>query len=142
MKALNSAEIKKTVEWDEYSETRAEYVERKTKAGFKIYYPEPNELVIDLDGEKEKQFFIERVQRLGMEIGCNYSIYPSETKGHYHAIVKIYEGDENVKLDRFERLALQAVLGSDLTKEMLSIFRIWNGDEFPTLLAMKPEVFY
>ena len=137
MQILKDNELQEVFECEKYLESREQYCARKTAEGFSIFYPEPNELCLDIDSEEDYQKFLARFQYLSREVDNPYIAFKefqSSTKGHRHIIITLpYD------VDRFERLALQAVLGSDPIKEMLSIFRIWQGDKFPSLLAMKPE---
>lgn len=140
MPFLNEMQFNEILDTDPYREKREEYVARMEADGFSIRYPESNELLIDLDSEKALKEFTTRIIRVSHELEINqagmelsYNVYPSKTEGHYHVIVKMpFNLDEP-----FERVALQAVLGSDPVREMLSIFRIWLGDKYPSLLAMK-----
>ena len=140
MPFLDEMQLKEVLDTDPYREEREEYVKRMKADGFDIRYPESNELLIDLDSDKAFEEFKVRISRVSYELEVNgegaklsYKVYPSKTECHYHVIVTMpFDLDEP-----FERIALQAVLGSDPVREMLSIFRIWLGDKHPTLLAMK-----
>jgi hypothetical protein len=141
MPLLSEAQLQEVLDTDPYRESREDYVKRMEAEGFKIYYPEPNEVTVDLDSVEARKDFKTKIDRVRYELEINhagsyppieYEVKPSKTEGHYHAIVKM-----PFEIDKVERIALQAVLGSDPVREMLSIFRVWLGDPYPTLLAMK-----
>ena len=137
---LTPDQLDEVLSTERYLESRIEYCKRMEKEGFKIVHPDAWTLLLDLDSEEAKRTFETRLGRLNYELSLDLkdqakaTIVPSKTKGHYHALVRMPH-----KLARFERIALQAVLGSDPVREILSIFRIWRGDQYPTLLAMKKK---
>jgi hypothetical protein len=47
---------------------------------------------------------------------------PSRTEGHRHVVLRA-----DHPLDIYERIALQACLGSDLKRELLALLRVWQG---------------
>jgi hypothetical protein len=51
---------------------------------------------------------------------------------HRHVVV----ASPRNMLSPAKRIALQAILGSDPLREMLSMFRYLNGDPYPSLLAV------
>lgn len=143
MKILTDGQLEEVLDAERYRESREQYVQRKKDEGFEIYTPEDNELLLDIDSEEAYQTFLVRFERLKEEIedamgyDCGsliYKVYDSATEGHRHIIVTL-----PFEVNMHERIALQAVLGSDPVREMLSIFRVWQGDPYPTLLAMKGD---
>jgi hypothetical protein len=103
--------------------------------GFTIMTPADNELLLDIDTEANWEFFLKAIKRLIEEYpgGIAWRSWPS--KGGLpkrHVSVRM-----PFDMDAAQRIAFQAVLGSDLVREMLSLFRSQQGDPLPTLLAEK-----
>lgn len=141
MKQLTQDELLDCIEADKYRESREAYCTRMVNEGFQIYKPEPNEVLLDIDSEDAYTTFRERFERISEELiegqGCiqvpTFKVFPSRSGGaHCHIIVTL-----PVEVEMRERLLLQVLLGSDPIRELLSLFRIWNGAPQPTLLAMK-----
>jgi hypothetical protein len=125
---------------EKYLESRLQYVERMSAEGYSIYQPEDNELLLDLDTEEDFAFFQKAVARLQEEYplwGITWFAHASKSGlPHRHAIVNLGYGQHITSL---ERVAYQAVLGSDRVRELLSLFRYFAGDPCPTLLAEKTQ---
>lgn len=145
MPKMSERQVSHMVVRESYEEDRQQYITRKLAEGYGIYYPEEGEILIDIDNEDDKNHFwmtLDRVQeelsRTGKvsesELPLEVQSWDSKTPGHKHFIVKL-----PWRLNTYERIALQAVFGSDRVKELLSIFRSWAGDIYPTLLAKPPE---
>lgn len=135
MEALSMDELMEALESEEYLESREKYVARKMGEGFKIFTPSVYELALDIDSQEAWETFLVRWKRMFDEgIVGDYKVFDSSTPGHKHIIVKI-----GMNLDPLERIAFQAVLGSDLVREFLSILRYYHNDPFPTILAMKAD---
>ena len=117
-----------------YRENRIAYVNRKKQEGYSIFYPEENELLLDIDSENDLQRCKLSISRMEDELqeALPFSVFKSTTPGHYHISIKFPR-----KIDMLERIALQAVLGSDRVREMLSLFRLWQGEAHPSLLVRK-----
>jgi hypothetical protein len=138
MKILNDNQLEEVLHAEKYFEKREQYVERMLNDGYNIYYPDNNELQIDIDSPRALEIFNIRFKRLREELrvddeDAEARVYESKTPGHYHVVVKLPFVPDN----HYERIALQAVLNSDPVREMLSLFRVWRGDPYPTLLARK-----
>ena len=124
-------------------DTRQEYVQKMRSKGYEVFVADDDELLIDIDGRRLRDLFTERFFHLKqmlwetMQVNIEkWNEFPSHTKGHSHVIIKF-----PFPLTTPERLFLQAWLGSDPVKEMLSMFRAWKGDMYPSLLCMNPEIF-
>jgi len=95
--------------------------------GLRVRYPQPNELFIDIDSaEAYAQFkrLREVFERGEPIVGTTIAASPSEAPGHYHAIVTLRRD----VLPR-ERVMLQALLGSDPMRELLSYRRVIAGSD-------------
>jgi hypothetical protein len=89
----------------------------KAKAlGMEIHYPERDELFVDIDNAESLKSFHECLALLG-DLVLGYTRTPSNGGGdHWHIRVKLWREVD----DDAERIALQALLGSDRKREMLS----------------------
>lgn len=95
-----------------------------------------DELQIDLDTVGLSEFY----RRLGVLRGSgliaieSVSKAESKTPGHFHSTIML-----EAALPIMERILLQACLGSDLTRELLSYIRAKRGDDEPVLF-IEPAV--
>lgn len=131
------AECKKDELWGEqsgYSETREEYLTRMEDEGFEVVFPESNELLIDIDTEEQYRMFKLHYERLRDEQDfktMSYTEHFSKSgppRRHIHLKMPW-------SMSPIERIAWQAVLGSDVIRELLSMIRLYRGDGHPTLFA-------
>jgi hypothetical protein len=135
MRSLTKFEWLAVLESKPYIEAREEYTVRMEENGFKIVMPGMTELLIDIDSEEAFNTFKERFVRLKCEerfkqATAKWKVSKSGLP-HRHIIV-----DLKVRISTSKRIALQAILGSDPIREMLSLFRLSNGDPYPSLLAI------
>lgn len=133
MKLITDAELSDVLAAEKYREKREQYVERMVAEGFGIMTPSDNELLLDIDTEDDWKFFQKAVARLQEEYPrlVNWAAWPSKSGlPRRHALVTV-----PFVVDDVQRIAFQAVLGSDRVREMLSLFRCRCGDPVPTLLA-------
>ncbi len=89
-----------------------------------VHRPAPNELFIDIDDAASLAVFHENIGILGdFVIGFERSPSPSGKPDRFHIRVKCKRNltDDN------ERVALQALLGSDRKHEILSWKAAWSG---------------
>lgn len=106
--------------------TLAEVIPRAQAKGCTVSWPAANELYIDIDSfeamlRHNALFGIFRRHEKCSRV-CTPS--PSGALGHYHVRIEL---DRDVNMA--ERLMLQAMLGSDPTRELLSYFRMTHGAE-------------
>ena len=92
-----------------------------------VVFPKSNELFIDIDTPTAMLKFVRGVARLS---GVTYLVRPSPSgrPGRHHVVVTMPH-----QVTPMERIALQAMLGSDSVREMLSWMRIQRGIDEPTL---------
>lgn len=103
--------------------------------GLDVVFPQTDELQIDIDNEHSRRLFENQLMILKRFVGVLGTIStPSKSgKPHkYHITVKL-----DVKLSVPTRLGLQAMLGSDRVRELLSYVQYINGDQHPTLFLEK-----
>lgn len=107
---------------------------RAEARGCYVVDPEPNQLFIDIDREEDYEYFKKNVNWLKDIIECwHVSPSPSGKPGHYHIVVTL---KRSVR-DAFERIGLQAVLGSDRLREVLSWRNAMNNSGRPTCFFEK-----
>lgn len=140
MRPITGEELDEVLNAERYKEKRERYVNRMLSEGYDILVPGDDELQLDLDSDEDYGRFVVAIARLKSEYDAKASDTelvweerPSKSGlPHKHIIVHL-----PATITNLERIALQAVLGSDRTREMLSLFRLWDGDPVPTLLAEK-----
>jgi hypothetical protein len=121
----------------EIGKLRREHAEEQAKAkGCRVVEPASNELFIDIDSEVDYAYFQKQIKRIEVRWPCAWRATgsPSGKPGRYHVRV-VFEGDR--RLDHWQRIALQAVLGSDRVRELISVQRLLDGDATPTLFFEK-----
>lgn len=107
--------------------------------GLIVVHPADDELFVDIDDDASYGVFQEnlaviRRQIAHLDISCSTTPSPSRRSGRYHIRVKMPR-----PVTPIERIALQAILGSDRKREALSWCRIETGVGSPTLFFEKPE---
>lgn len=127
------------IEFDpDYVEPNREmYVADELKAGNEVFFPEPNELFLDIDTPEAYEHFRLMIKLLQIQInGISFKEYESRSGlPHRHIVVSM--PDDFIEVP-YKRIALQAILGSDRTRELLSLRRIEAEDPFPSLFSRKP----
>lgn len=131
------------LDYDE--EPREQYIARAKAMGFEILIPKANELFIDIDSMDDWEWFSNNFASLSSFIVTKYpewdilsAISDTESKsgeGHRHIIVTL-----PFDMDDWQRIAMQAVLGSDRKRELLSCGRVISGNLPATLFAEKTDV--
>lgn len=97
--------------------------------GLLCVVPEPDELFLDIDDPKDLDH-LDAMLAVFVENGV-YAERLKDTRsksGNRHVYVRFGRTFEPM-----ERIALQACLGSDRKRELLSILRVFNGNKFPTV---------
>jgi hypothetical protein len=107
---------------------------RAAARGQIVIEPKPNQLFVDIDCEDDLVVFRKNLGWLeGLVTG--YALKPSGSgkPGHYHITVEL---SRDVK-DGYERIGLQAILGSDRLREVLSWRNLANESGRPTVFFEK-----
>jgi len=104
--------------------------------GLRIVYPEHNQLLIDIDSDEDFQTFKDQFKILSEKFKVLWTVTPSRSKPQGKHIIVTVPG---ANFSDLERIAFQAVLGSDRKRELLSIFDIIKGDSHPTVFFEKEE---
>lgn len=110
---------------------------RAKKLGWKIVEPKPNELQLDLDGSRAvrrygMQFSI--LRKAGLTKGWREKLLPSKKSGHVHVVITIPKAVNNL-----ERVALQAILGSDIKREAFNYSRVKKHNKYPIVLFKRGD---
>jgi len=103
-----------------------------------IVEPATDELFIDIDSEDDFELLDNRLQTLRLNgVGVDtIRTTPSRRSGHYHVVLRL---DRNI--DPTMRVALQACLGSDRKREILSALRIlFDMDRPPTVFFEEADL--
>ena len=116
---------------DSYGPFSSEVAYREAaKHGGQIVLPSSCELQLDLDSDAAVEVFKANLLILETMIPVKqYGISPSRTKGKFHAVVELMQPVNG----HMERILLQACLGSDPRRELLSYKLVLKRDKHPTL---------
>lgn len=102
--------------------------------GLVVVRPLPNQIQIDIDTDADYRVYaqnygvVNRIRPIQAQV-----IAPSRNKIEGRHITLTFSDN----LTPIERIAFQAVLGSDRSREALSLERVYNGDPTPTLFLEK-----
>jgi len=111
--------------------------------GCVVVRPEPNQLQLDIDNEKAYEVFLKRIEEYGRHSQLSLDVEQHESKGgypHLHITITVTDLDGNPHVfDEWERLALQAALGSDIIRETLNMWRLLTGNDNPSRLFEPKE---
>lgn len=110
--------------------------QKAEERGLEIKYPKPNELFVDIDNARDFARFKVLVEMFSrMETVTRWVETPSASGGqHRHVVVTL---GRNVT--EFERIAFQAMLGSDLKRELLSYERQKTGSHPHPSVFFEPK---
>lgn len=98
-------------------------------------YPEDDELFLDIDSNADADWLAQMLEVLhGNCVPFEVEKTTTSKSGNMHVYIKM-----DRKLTPVERVALQACLGSDRHRELLSMLRIWYTDRAPTVFFEKPS---
>ena len=97
--------------------------------GLRLVRPTQSQVFVDIDSEEALETFQRQFEllltfafRLDLDVDKMAQITPSQTPGHYHVVVECSRA-----LTAQERIMLQALLGSDLKRELLGLKQIAFG---------------
>lgn len=106
--------------------------------GLVVVKPGPRDLFIDIDDEASLTTFYANLSAVERGLGAKVEMIqrpsPSGKPGRLHLTVRVPRD-----VTPLERIALQAILGSDRMREALSWIRLQNQQEHPTLFFERPE---
>lgn len=105
--------------------------------GLTVIRPKNGELLIDLDSADDRRHMEALLAVLGTNrIASTVRVGLSRRPGHYHAYVQI---EWPKKLNPVLRIALQACLGSDRKRELLSLLSIATSTGFEPTVFFEPH---
>lgn len=99
--------------------------------GCRIVYPEPNQLFIDIDSDRQWRNFCEAIERF-KDWRWQSSRSTSGKPYRKHVVVTLPKA-----VDERTRVFYQALLGSDPSRESLSWKRLQAGEKRPTIFFEK-----
>lgn len=130
----------KTIEYDPKGMPNSQRaLDQAQRESLEVVYPADNELMIDIDNEHSYMLFQNQIQIVSKFVGVvEVRENPSKSGKPWKMHITV-ELDPNVSM--LERLALQAMLGSDRTRELLGYVQYKNNDPHPVLfLEKKPAM--
>lgn len=101
--------------------------------GVQVVYPIYDELLLDLDRPEDVSTYYERIADLEEHYPFRSDLRTTSKGGRVHMYVSLDMPKER-KLTEYERVALQAVLGSDHKREIYNLARVQRGDAHPVVL--------
>jgi hypothetical protein len=105
------------------------------KLGLEIVLPDDNTLQIDIDSVEALGVFYRQLTVVEQHFkGTTHVVKQSKSgkPGKFHITVTL-----PLQVDMYQRIALQACLGSDPLRELLSYVQAVHGDPHPTLFFEK-----
>lgn len=129
----NSEVIKQAIK--AFGSERAE--QEAAEKGLVVIFPKENELQLDIDSAEAYETFDKNLKVLRQMFPVAEIIETGSRSGgaRKHIIVRL----KQVVISNEERILLQACLGSDCTRELLSYFRVLRRDPHPTLFFEEPS---
>jgi hypothetical protein len=118
------------------NEGREDFMARMISQGFKIVLPAENELQIDIDDDAQFEIFSRASESFAKNwwldsASPSVEIHPSKSGlPSRHVTITL-----PFSITPWQRIALQASLGSDPMRELLSSIRLMKGDIAPTLFV-------
>jgi hypothetical protein len=136
--AYNSDLEIKTIQYDPNGKPNSQKaLDQAEHEGLTVVYPKDNEIMIDIDNPHSLQLFYKQMDIVKKYIGViGEEQHLSKSGGEkWHITVTL-----TTTVTPLERLALQAMLGSDRVRELLGYVEYKNNDPTPTLfLERKPN---
>lgn len=126
----------RAVDYD-INQAREEYIKDRLAHGYRVCYPADNELQLDIDSEEQYAAWKKAEGIIARnEVFTAVVEEAPSSSGLPHCHVRILLPFD---VTPWQRIALQAALGSDPVRELLSCVRMLKGDVHPTLLVELPE---
>lgn len=105
--------------------------------GQRVVLPKPNEVFLDIDTEVDWKLAWEMIRTMeenNLPLLIT-EVHPSKSgMPHRHVIL-----EANRDFTPIERIAIQACLGSDRKRELLSLIRVMTGGPLPATVFFEPE---
>jgi hypothetical protein len=112
-------------------EEHEDFCNQAREAGLDVLYATDYDVFVDLDTKQDHDMFWCRARAFQSEVlFSDIKITVSQKRGNWHGICKLTQ-----PLTLLERIALQCVLGSDRTREYITVMRwIKNPGETKSVL--------
>jgi hypothetical protein len=132
----------KTIDYDPNGTPNSEKARAQAAVeGLEVVYPQGNQLFIDIDNEHNYRLFNNQLSLVQKFIGYADRKETPSKSGHAWKMHITLTFGPNIAFTAIERLALQAMLGSDRVREILGYIEYKNGDPTPVLfLEKKPKL--
>lgn len=119
----------------DFNEARENYLSRVKDQGLVVVTPQDNQLQIDIDNQQQYEAFLYAMKVVTSNWDDSYLIdiedHPSKSGlPSRHITVTL-----PFKVDPWQRIALQAALGSDPIRELLSATRLFRNEPNPTMFV-------
>lgn len=111
---------------------RADFFEKVELAGGRVVVPAADELQLDIDGPECRARYETAFPMLADKLGAFVVARHASRSGLPHEHITLRA---NRDLSELERVALQAIAGSDPRRELFGFLRIAAGVEMPTAFA-------
>lgn len=105
-----------------------EKIEKRIASGEVPVYSKPHFLCLDLDSKEELDTFHKRLDSFTTMVGWEDKFEISSPSGRGFHVYILLKQDYSIA----ERIAMQAVLGSDPLREMLSLYKFTKGERTGT----------
>lgn len=122
------------------NERREDFMARMIEEGYSIVLPKPNELQIDIDTDEQFAIFTRASESMAKNWWIDSGLplvetHPSKSGLPCRHVTITLPFD----VTPWQRIALQASLGSDPMRELLSSIRLMKGDVAPTLFVEQQQ---
>jgi hypothetical protein len=126
--------------------TREAAIAAAKEKGCAVVEPKGNEIFIDIDSAAERVHFDNAIARIKSRWPCEVKITPSPSGAEHHAHIVVAFPKPSATIENsfsaLERIALQAVLGSDLKRELNSVCDVLDGDPLPTIFFEREVILW
>ena len=125
----------KTIQYDPNGKPNSQRaIDEALQFGLSVVFPKDNELQLDIDNEHSFQLYMKQADILKKYIGVEgYKVEPSRSGlPKLHITITLSR-----TVSTLERLALQAMMGSDRVRELLGFVQYLNNDPHPVLFLEK-----
>jgi hypothetical protein len=128
----------KTIQYDPNGKPNSQRaIDEALTFGLSVVFPKDNELQLDIDNDHSFQLYLKQADILKKYIGVEgYKVEPSRSGlPKQHITITLSR-----TVSTIERLALQAMMGSDRVRELLGFVQYLNNDPHPVLFLEKGPV--
>lgn len=119
----NPSEIEVLTDESYNARTHRQRCHEAVSEGLEIFVPNEHQLTFDLDSLEDLQQFLVKYEMLEKKAFQPDLEITQSRHGHYHAVVTC---PSHISFTELERIALQAIFGSDWKREMFGYLRYQN----------------